>query len=123
MYLLLLTAILLNVKCNSQIFTLCINQMIPKPANGIEAGQYFLGERHCILVAASNPYPIPSQLELPKISDGFCEVETYSSMTDAKKVAERFIQVALKKFLPLLFFGGLIMLLFHLAIDHAKIIN
>ncbi|XP_030939687.1 mediator of RNA polymerase II transcription subunit 25-like [Quercus lobata] len=66
--------------------------MIPKPANGIEAAQYFLGERHCILVAASNPYPIPSQLELPKISDGFCGVETYLSMTDAKTVAEMFIQ-------------------------------
>lgn len=123
MYLLLLTAILLNVKCNSQIFTLCINQMFPKPANGTEAGQYFLGERHCILVAASNPYPIPSQLELPKISDGFCGVETYLSTTDAKTVAEMFIQVASKKFLPLLFFGGLIMLLFHLAIDYAKIID
>ncbi|XP_065638011.1 mediator of RNA polymerase II transcription subunit 25 isoform X3 [Quercus suber] len=66
--------------------------MFPKPANRIEAGQYFLGERHCILVSASNPYPIPSQLELPKISDGFCGVETYSSMTDAKTVAEMFIQ-------------------------------
>ncbi|KAK9996420.1 hypothetical protein SO802_021106 [Lithocarpus litseifolius] len=66
--------------------------MFPKPANGIEAGQYFLGERHCILVAASNPYPIPSQLEMPKISDGFCGVETYSSITDAKTVAEMFIQ-------------------------------
>ncbi|KAF3958364.1 hypothetical protein CMV_016722 [Castanea mollissima] len=66
--------------------------MFPKPANGTEAGQYFLGERHCILVAASNPYPIPSQLELPKISDGFCGVETYLSTTDAKIVAEMFIQ-------------------------------
>ncbi|KAB1212659.1 Mediator of RNA polymerase II transcription subunit 25 [Morella rubra] len=67
--------------------------MFPKPPNGDQTQQYLLGERHCILVAASNPYPFPTPVLVPKIKDDqFCGAEADCCVADAKTVAGMFTQ-------------------------------
>jgi mediator of RNA polymerase II transcription subunit 25 len=73
--------------------------MFPKPPNGSQTQEYFLEERHCILVAASNPFPLPMPLYLPKVNKGFSGIQMESCMADAKAVAGLFPQVALQKLL------------------------
>ncbi|OVA05026.1 Mediator complex [Macleaya cordata] len=67
--------------------------MFPLVPNG---SQNVDGHKHCILVAASNPYPLPTPVFLPQISNldqsENSEVQTESRLSDAETVAKTFSQ-------------------------------
>lgn len=55
------------------------------------------GKRHCILVAASNPHPLPTPVYRPQIQNleqnENTEAQTESHLSDAETVAKCFMQV------------------------------
>lgn len=53
-------------------------------------------QRHCILVAASNPYPLPTPVYRPPKKS---EAQSDSRSSDAEEVAKSFPQVSMTEFL------------------------
>lgn len=47
-------------------------------------------QRHCILVAASNPYPLPTPIYIPP---DYIEMQSDSPLSDAETVAQYFKKV------------------------------
>ncbi|KAJ4710563.1 Mediator of RNA polymerase II transcription subunit 25 [Melia azedarach] len=67
--------------------------MVP---NGNQNQQNVDGQRHCILVAASNPYPLPTPVYRPQMQNleqsENIEAQTESRLSDAETVAKSFAQ-------------------------------
>ncbi|KAL3501666.1 hypothetical protein ACH5RR_036115 [Cinchona calisaya] len=73
--------------------------MMFSSANGTQTQQNLEGKRHCILVAASNPYPLPTPVYRPGVqnveqSDN-TEIQTDSRLSDAETVAKLFAQFSI----------------------------
>lgn len=70
--------------------------MLSSP-NGNQTKQTVEGQKHCILVAASNPYPLPTPVYRPQIHNSEqSENETQTDdrrLSDAETVAKSFAQV------------------------------
>ncbi|XWS34008.1 hypothetical protein CRYUN_Cryun21dG0002500 [Craigia yunnanensis] len=70
--------------------------MFPITPNGKQTQQNVDGQRHCILVAASNPYPLPTPVYRPQIQNleqsENIEAQTESRLSDAETVAKSFAQ-------------------------------
>ncbi|KAA3488324.1 mediator of RNA polymerase II transcription subunit 25-like isoform X2 [Gossypium australe] len=70
--------------------------MFPIASNGNQTPQNVDGQRHCILVAASNPYPLPTPVYRPQIQNleqvEHSEAQTESRLSDAETVARSFAQ-------------------------------
>ncbi|TYI46075.1 hypothetical protein E1A91_D13G080900v1 [Gossypium mustelinum] len=70
--------------------------MFPIASNGNQTPQNVDGQRHCILVAASNPYPLPTPVYRPQIQNleqvENSEAQTESCLSDAETVARSFAQ-------------------------------
>ncbi|XP_007046291.2 PREDICTED: mediator of RNA polymerase II transcription subunit 25 [Theobroma cacao] len=70
--------------------------MFPIAPNGNQTQQNVDGQRHCILVAASNPYPLPTPVYRPQIQNleqtENIEAQTESRLSDAETVAKSFAQ-------------------------------
>ncbi|XP_016666819.2 mediator of RNA polymerase II transcription subunit 25 isoform X3 [Gossypium hirsutum] len=70
--------------------------MFPIAANGNQTHQIADGQRHCILVAASNPYPLPTPVYRPQTQNleqsENMESQTESRLSDAETVAKSFPQ-------------------------------
>ncbi|TYH90598.1 hypothetical protein ES332_A13G059900v1 [Gossypium tomentosum] len=70
--------------------------MFPIASNGNQTPQNVDGQRHCILVAASNPYPLPTPVYRPQIQNleqvENSEAQTESRLSDAETVARSFAQ-------------------------------
>ncbi|KAL4280789.1 hypothetical protein GQ457_03G012230 [Hibiscus cannabinus] len=70
--------------------------MFPIAANGNQTHQIVDGQRHCILVAASNPYPLPTPVYRPQTQNleqsENMESQTESRLSDAEAVAKSFPQ-------------------------------
>ncbi|XP_052484263.1 mediator of RNA polymerase II transcription subunit 25 isoform X3 [Gossypium raimondii] len=73
-----------------------VAQMFPIAANGNQTHQIADGQRHCILVAASNPYPLPTPVYRPQTQNleqsENMESQTESRLSDAETVAKSFPQ-------------------------------
>lgn len=74
-------------------------QMFPTPQNGNQNQQNVDLQKHCILVAASNPYPLQTPVYVPRLQNSD-QVETIESeagncLHDAEAVAKAFPQVFL----------------------------
>lgn len=71
--------------------------MFPRHPHGTQTQQRLLGRRHCILVAASNPFPFPIPVHLPKIQNlqgaQISGATTEFSLADPNMVAKLFTQV------------------------------
>ena len=71
--------------------------MFPIAPNGNQTQQNVDGQRHCILVAASNPYPLPTPVYRPQIQNleqtENIEAQIESRLSDAETVAKSFAQV------------------------------
>ncbi|KAG2662925.1 hypothetical protein I3760_16G003900 [Carya illinoinensis] len=78
------------------LFFLCVTQMFPIPQNGNLNQQNVDTQRHCILVAASNPYPLPTPVYRPNLQNleknENIEEQTESRTSDAETVAKSFAQ-------------------------------
>lgn len=72
--------------------------MFAIPQNGFESQQSFDGKRHCILVSASNPYPLPTPVYRPAIEklnqDENGEAHSVNLLNDAETVSKWFGLVA-----------------------------
>ncbi|XP_039065313.1 mediator of RNA polymerase II transcription subunit 25-like isoform X2 [Hibiscus syriacus] len=70
--------------------------MFPIVANGNQSHQIVDGKRHCILVAASNPYPLPTPVYRPQTQNleqrENAESQIESRLSDAETVAKSFPQ-------------------------------
>ncbi|PKA55557.1 Mediator of RNA polymerase II transcription subunit 25 [Apostasia shenzhenica] len=70
--------------------------MFAIPTNASQSLQNLDGQRHCILVAASNPYPLPTPVYSPSISNkehgDNAETPTDTCLNDAESVAKSFGQ-------------------------------
>ncbi|GAB2241092.1 hypothetical protein Droror1_Dr00017867, partial [Drosera rotundifolia] len=70
--------------------------MFAIPQNGYQAQQTLDGKRHCILIAASNPYPLPTPVYRPNLEvleqDEKVEGCIENSLYDAEQVAKWFCQ-------------------------------
>lgn len=68
------------------------------PSTNLSQNQHVVGvQRHCILVAASNPYPLPTPVYRPPMqktepSDNN-EAQSESRLSDAETIAKTFSQV------------------------------
>ncbi|KAK4766069.1 hypothetical protein SAY87_007711 [Trapa incisa] len=63
--------------------------------NGTQTQQTMEGKRHCILIAASNPYPLPTPIYRPKfqnLENDHIEPQAESCLSDAEAVAKSFPQ-------------------------------
>jgi len=71
--------------------------MFAVPQNGCKAQQSLDGKRHCVLVSASNPYPLPTPVYRPAIENleqgENGEAQTENLLYDAETVAKWFGQV------------------------------
>ena len=60
-------------------------------SNGGETQQNVDGQNHCILIAASNPYPLPTPVNRPRIQNleqnENIDPQTESCLSDAETVA------------------------------------
>lgn len=74
-------------------------QMFSVAANGSKTQQNVDGQRHCILVAASNPYPLPTPVYRPQMQNmeqnESMESQTENRLADAEAVAKSFAQVVI----------------------------
>ncbi|GAV59168.1 LOW QUALITY PROTEIN: Med25_VWA domain-containing protein, partial [Cephalotus follicularis] len=65
-------------------------------SNGTQTQQTVNGQRHCILVAASNPYPLPTPVYRPQMQNleqsENIEAHSESRLSDAETVAKSFAQ-------------------------------
>ncbi|KAF8396359.1 hypothetical protein HHK36_017976 [Tetracentron sinense] len=70
--------------------------MFSMAPNGRQTQQNVDGQRHCILVAASNPYPLPTPVFRPQIQNleqsENIKVQTENHLSDAETVAKSFAQ-------------------------------
>uniref|UniRef100_F6HFQ0 Mediator of RNA polymerase II transcription subunit 25 n=1 Tax=Vitis vinifera TaxID=29760 RepID=F6HFQ0_VITVI len=70
--------------------------MFSVAANGSQTQQNVDGQRHCILVAANNPYPLPTPVYQPQMQNmeqnESIESQTESRLSDAEAVAKSFAQ-------------------------------
>ena len=77
--------------------------MFPFAPNGNQAQQNIDGQRHCVLVAASNPHPLPTPVYRPQIQNleqnENIDSQAESRLSDAETVAKSFPQVFLHCFL------------------------
>ncbi|XP_027357393.1 mediator of RNA polymerase II transcription subunit 25-like [Abrus precatorius] len=65
--------------------------MFPKPSNQMTPQEYYDGERHCVLVTASDPIPRKMLLPVPKIHEGnYVGTQLETSMVDFLDVAQMF---------------------------------
>lgn len=73
-------------------------------ANVNQTQQNLEGQRHCILVAASNSYPLPTPVYRPRLQNveqnDNTELQTDSRLSDAETVAKSFAQVVTELHLP-----------------------
>jgi mediator of RNA polymerase II transcription subunit 25 len=80
--------------------------MFPILQNGNQNQQNMDAQRHCILVAASNPYPLPTPVYRPPMQNleksENIEEQTESRSSDAETVAKSFAQVLLALLSPYL---------------------
>ena len=71
--------------------------MFAIPQNGYQAEQNLDGKRHCILVSASNSYPLPTPVYRPAIGntkqDENGEAQMNNLLYDAEAVSKWFGQV------------------------------
>lgn len=71
--------------------------MFPVSINASDNHQSLEVQKHCILVAASNPYPLPTPVYRPPVSSlehkENTEVQKESFLADAEIVAKSFSQV------------------------------
>lgn len=78
--------------------------MFPVPQNGNQNQQNVDAQRHCILIAASNPYPLPTPVYRPQLQNleksENVEEQTESRSSDAETVAKLFPQVLILLFSP-----------------------
>lgn len=69
-------------------------------ANGSQTQQNVDGQRHCILVAANNPYPLPTPVYRPQMQNieqnESIELPAESWLSDAEAVAKSFAQVTIQ---------------------------
>lgn len=77
--------------------------MFPCTQNGSQAQQNIEGQRHCVLIAASNPHPLPTPVYRPQIQNleqsENIDPQTESRLSDAETVAKSFPQVVCSCFL------------------------
>ncbi|KAJ9140692.1 hypothetical protein P3X46_031308 [Hevea brasiliensis] len=70
--------------------------MFPYAPNGSQSQQNMDGQRHCVLIAASNPYPLPTPVYRPQIQNleqsENIDPQTESCLSDAETVAKSFPQ-------------------------------
>ncbi|XP_065880357.1 mediator of RNA polymerase II transcription subunit 25 isoform X2 [Euphorbia lathyris] len=68
--------------------------MFPFPSNGSQGQQNIDGQRHCVLIAASNPYPLPTPVYRPQIHNleqsENVDSQTESRLSDAETVVQSF---------------------------------
>ncbi|KAB1222561.1 Mediator of RNA polymerase II transcription subunit 25 [Morella rubra] len=80
--------------------------MFPVPQNGNQNQHNVDAQRHCILIAASNPYPLPTPVYRPQLQNleksENVEEQTESRSSDAETVAKLFPQcsISLSVFCP-----------------------
>lgn len=71
--------------------------MFSAASNGSQNQQNVDGQRHCILVAASNPYPLPTPVYRPQMQNmeqsENIETQAESRLSDAETLAKSFAQV------------------------------
>lgn len=66
--------------------------------NGSQTQQNVEVKKHCVLVSASNPYPLPTPIYRPKFQSSENEVVeavAESRLSDAETIAKSYSQVAL----------------------------
>ena len=72
-------------------------------SNGGQTQQNVDGQKHYILIAASNPYPLPAPVNRPKIQNldqnENTDPQTESRLSDAETVAKSFPQILFMFFL------------------------
>jgi mediator of RNA polymerase II transcription subunit 25 len=82
--------------------------MFPIPPNGNQNQQNLDAQRHCILVAASNPYPLPTPVYRPQVQNldksENMEEQTESRSSDAETVAKSFVHVPFSILILIYFF-------------------
>ncbi|KAF2311179.1 hypothetical protein GH714_019878 [Hevea brasiliensis] len=70
--------------------------MFPYAPNGSQPQQNIDGQRHCVLIAASNPYPLPTPVYRPRMQNleqsQYIDPQTESCLSDAETVAKSFPQ-------------------------------
>ncbi|XP_057996178.1 mediator of RNA polymerase II transcription subunit 25 [Hevea brasiliensis] len=70
--------------------------MFPYAPNGSQSQQNIDGQRHCVLIAASNPYPLPTPVYRPQIQNleqsENIDQQTESRLSDSETVAKSFPQ-------------------------------
>ncbi|KAJ9140693.1 hypothetical protein P3X46_031309 [Hevea brasiliensis] len=70
--------------------------MFPYAPNGSQPQQNIDGQRHCVLIAASNPYPLPTPVYRPQMQNleqsQYIDPQTESCLSDAETVAKSFPQ-------------------------------
>ncbi|XP_050223396.1 mediator of RNA polymerase II transcription subunit 25 [Mercurialis annua] len=73
--------------------------MFPFASNGSQAQQNIDGQRHCVLIAASNPHPLPTPVYRPQIpnleQNEIIDPQTESRLSDAETVAKSFAQCSI----------------------------
>ncbi|WCJ24578.1 Mediator of RNA polymerase II transcription subunit 25 [Euphorbia peplus] len=73
--------------------------MFPFPLNGNQGQQNIDGQRHCVLIAASNPYPLPTPVYRPPIQNleqsENNDSQTVSRLSDAETLAQSFPQCSI----------------------------
>lgn len=72
--------------------------MFPTVQNGSQNQQNVDFQKHCILVAASNPHPLPTPVYRPQMQSveqsENIDAQTESRLYDAEAVAKSFAQVS-----------------------------
>lgn len=67
--------------------------------SGSQTQQNVPGHRHCILIASSNPHPLPTPVYRPQVQNleqgENNEAQTQSRLSDAETVAKSFGQVCM----------------------------
>ena len=75
----------------------CIIQMFPIDPNGSQNQTNIDGQRNCILIAASNPHPLPTPVYRPQTQNleqtENIDAQNESRLSDAETVAKSFPQV------------------------------
>lgn len=89
--------------------------------SGSQTQQNVAGHRHCILVASSNPYPLPTPVYRPQVQNleqgENIEVQTQSRLSDAETVAKSFGQVRMESGYLFVYQGWLMFAADHQSAD------
>lgn len=65
--------------------------MFPRPSNVMTAQEYYNGERHCVVVAARDPFPTRMLVSVPEITKaGIIGTTLHYVNADFYEVAEMF---------------------------------